>query len=174
MVLSWEGGDTRVGGASSPAEGSPAKTSRVGKANLRIQPMPQHNKAHFLYQPQSQDGSAWVLPRDLPKTIQSRPRELQKSRPKRERAPFRAGISGPTSSGDHLQMSWTRRGRVMGGRMCSGAQAGGASSHVWRRAGTWVWLLSDVAFGVPGGVSTRLGSPRSECFGGFQVGGETQ
>lgn len=87
MVLSWGGGDTRVGGASSPAEGSPAKTSRVGKANLRIQPMPQHNKAHFLSQPQSQDGSAWVLPRDLPKTIQSRPRELQKSRPERERGP---------------------------------------------------------------------------------------
>ena len=58
--------------------------------------------------------------------------------------------------------------------MCSGAQAGGASSHVWRRTGAWVWLLSDVAFGVPGGVSMRLGSPRSECFGGFQVGAETQ
>lgn len=54
-----------VVGAASLAEGSLTEKSRGGKANLRIQPMSWHNKAHFLSQPQSQARSAWILPRDL-------------------------------------------------------------------------------------------------------------
>lgn len=130
MLLSWEGGDPGVGvGAASPAEGSPAKKSRVGKGNLRIQPMPQHNKAHFLSQPRSQAGSAWALLRDLAKIIQHRP-ESPRNLGQRELATFRAGISSQTSCGDrpkqgHLQMPLRRR-RVKGGRVCSGAQEAGA------------------------------------------------
>ena len=99
------------GGAASLAEGSLSEESRVGKANLRIQPMSWHNKAYFLSQPQSQAGSAWILPRTFLKTIQNSPRESWKSRPKRQSATFRAENLWASLSGDHLQVEEKRVGQ---------------------------------------------------------------
>lgn len=116
--MSREGGDTG-GGAAAPAEGSPAKKSRVGKASFRTQAMPRHNKATSSLSLPAKRG----LP-GAPKTGRAGP-----GSPK-----VQAEGRGPLQGGElrSLLFRGLPKARVpsanalMGGKVCSGVRAGGA------------------------------------------------
>lgn len=130
-----------VVGAASLTEGSLTEKSRGGKTNLRIQPMSWHNKAHFLSQPQSQAGSAWILPRDLsedhPEQSQG---ALEMQAEERERH-----LQGRESLG---KPGTTCKWESQGGEDVFWGPARGGCSQMWRQMRTWFGFFQRWHLGV--------------------------